>query len=53
MSYQTDCNGCGLSVHDLPDEAGDAELLLEVMFDRDDAGDLYCHGCAQSWGVWL
>ena len=46
--YQTECTGCGLSIHDLPDELGDLELVREQFFGFDDGGDLYCHGCAAS-----
>lgn len=52
--YQTDCNGCGLSVHDLPDELGGREFVRESFFTHDDSGDLYCNGCAGAgWGVFL
>lgn len=52
--YQADCNGCGLNVHDIPDEMGDRELVLEQFFQRDDAGDLYCRGCViNGQGVFL
>lgn len=52
--YQTDCNGCGLSVYDLPDEAGDPETVREEFFGFDDSGDLYCQGCITSGtGVFL
>lgn len=51
--FKTECEGCGLSVHDLPDEAGDPELVRETFFDFDDAGGLYCNGCARTEGTWL
>lgn len=50
---KTECEGCGLSVHDLPDELGDREVVRDQFFAFDDAGDLYCQGCAQMTGVWL
>lgn len=53
MLYQTECEGCGLSVHDLPDELGDLEIVAETFFSRDDAGALYCPGCSQVAGTWL
>ena len=52
--YQTDCEGCGLSVHDLPDELGDREMVLDQFFEHDDGGALYCQSCAQAGlGVFL
>lgn len=52
--YQTECNGCGLSVHDLPDELGDRESVREQFFEFADDGSLYCRGCAASGeGVFL
>ena len=27
--FQTECAGCGLSVHDLPDDLGDREAVLD------------------------
>jgi len=52
--YQTDCTACGLSVHDLPDELGDRELVREQFFDFADDGSLYCHGCIDlGQGVFL
>jgi hypothetical protein len=50
---RTSCDGCGLSVYDLPDEIGDPEMVRDQFFDFDDAGDLYCNGCAVTQGVWL
>lgn len=49
---QTECNGCGLSVYDLPHEMADAEAVRDLFFDFDDAGYLYCNGCASVQGVW-
>lgn len=56
MSFQRDCTSCGLTVHDLPLEALvlDEETALELFFERDDGGDLYCQGCAAAGqGVFL
>ena len=51
---QTECNGCGLSVYDLPNEAGDPELVRDQFFDFADDGNLYCQGCyAAGLGVFL
>lgn len=50
---QTECNGCGLSVYDLPDVAGDPEMMRDQFFDFDDTGVLYCKCCAQHQGTWL
>lgn len=41
----TECEGCGLSVYDLPDEAGDPELVRDQFFDFSDDGRLFCNGC--------
>ena len=49
----TECHGCGLSVYDLPHEMADAEAVRYLFFDFDDAGDLYCNGCASAQGVWI
>ena len=52
--YQQECTGCGLSVHDLPDELGDRELVREQFFTFADDGSLFCQGCAASGaGVFL
>ena len=52
--YQTTCAACGLSVHDLPDEIGDVEIVLDTFFDYADDGSLYCNGCVQRGeGVFL
>lgn len=52
--FQSTCTGCGLDVHDLPDELGDRELVREQFFEFADDGSLYCHGCAASGeGVFL
>ena len=52
--YQSECSACGLSVYDLPDEAGDPELVRDSFFDFADDGSLYCIGCASSGeGVFL
>lgn len=52
--YQSECNGCGLSVHDLPDELGDREAVRDQFFEFADDGHLYCQGCAASGqGVFL
>lgn len=52
--YQTECAGCGLSVHDLPDGLGDREVVRDQFFDFADDGTLLCHGCASSGqGVFL
>ena len=42
-----ECDGCGLSVHDLPDEvlAFGVDEALEQFFDRGDDGRLLCAGC--------
>lgn len=54
MSHQTTCCGCGLDVHDLPDEMGDRELVRDTFFTFDDGGDLYCNGCSRDGqGVFL
>ena len=37
-----ECEGCGLAAMDLPDGV-DPELI----FERDDYGDLLCQGCQQ------
>ena len=52
--FQTECTACGLSVHDLPDELGDREMVREQFFEFADDGSLYCRGCATSGeGVFL
>jgi hypothetical protein len=50
---QTECHGCGLNVYDLPHEAADPEAVRDLFFDFDDAGELYCQGCAAVEGTWL
>jgi hypothetical protein len=52
--FQTECTACGLSVHDLPDELGDREMVREQFFEFGDDGSLYCNGCtAAGEGVFL
>lgn len=52
--FQHDCSNCGLSVHDLPDELGDPEMVRDQFFEFDDGGDLYCRGCCSAGaGVFL
>lgn len=50
----TECTACGLSVHDLPDELGDREVVRDQFFEFADDGHLYCQGCVASGeGVFL
>ena len=42
---QTECNGCGLSVYDLPHEACDPEIVIDLFFEIADDGHIYCQGC--------
>ena len=48
--FQTECAGCGLSVHDLPDDLGDREAVRDQFFEFADDGHLYCQGCVAAWG---
>lgn len=56
----TVCTSCGLAVHDLPyedfadDEPLAIDLAIDVFFEHDDGGDLYCNGCVSAGqGVFL
>lgn len=52
--FQSECTGCGLSVHDLPDELGDREAVRELFFEFADDGHLYCNHCVTNGeGVFL
>lgn len=43
--YQTTCTGCGLDVHDLPDDLGPVEMVRDTFFQFADDGSLYCQSC--------
>ena len=52
--WSRDCNGCGLSVHDLPLMGQDPEDVRDMFFEFDDSGDLYCQACINGGaGVFL
>lgn len=52
--FQSECAACGLSVHDLPDELGDRELVREQFFSFADDGSLFCNHCVvDGEGVFL